>query len=162
MLNKKRLGIFLVLISIIQFFSFRVLVKYAKEAILSKIIDDSSGICEHIGDTCPHIQITDLTLPIVIMYIAISLLFLLGIVLLLSKKKVSKKVEYDIPENLDSEEKKIIELVKEAEGSIFQSELVEKSEFSKVKVTRILDKLEGRKIIERKRRGMTNVVILKK
>ena len=45
-------------------------------------------------------------------------------------------------------------------GTIFQSDLVEKSDFSKVKVSRILDKLEGRQLIERKRRGMTNVVVL--
>ena len=32
---------------------------------------------------------------------------------------------------------------------------------NKVKITRILDKLEGMGILERKRRGMTNVVILK-
>ena len=32
---------------------------------------------------------------------------------------------------------------------------------TKVKVTRILDKLEGRGLVERKRRGMTNVVMLK-
>lgn len=36
-----------------------------------------------------------------------------------------------------------------------------KTGLTKVKVTRILDRLEGREIIERKRRGMTNVVILK-
>ena len=45
--------------------------------------------------------------------------------------------------------------------TIFQSDLVEKTEFDKVKVSRILDKLEGRQLIERKRRGMTNVVVLK-
>jgi len=44
---------------------------------------------------------------------------------------------------------------------MFQSELVDENGYTKVKVTRILDKLEGRGLIERRRRGMTNVVILK-
>ncbi|PIN91750.1 hypothetical protein COU61_01900 [Candidatus Pacearchaeota archaeon CG10_big_fil_rev_8_21_14_0_10_35_13] len=49
----------------------------------------------------------------------------------------------------------------EGDGTLFQSDLVDKSGFDKVKVTRILDKLEGKGFIERKRRGMSNVVILK-
>ena len=66
-----------------------------------------------------------------------------------------------IKKDLSGDEKKILECVLNAEGTMFQSELVEKSNFTKVKVTRLLDKLEGKGIIERKRRGMTNVVILR-
>jgi uncharacterized membrane protein len=73
----------------------------------------------------------------------------------------AKKIKYNIPENLSEEEKLIVNLLKESEGTIYQSELVDKTGFTKVKVTRILDRLEGKKIIERKRRGMTNIVILK-
>ena len=76
-------------------------------------------------------------------------------------KRKQKKIRYDIPKNLSEEENKIINILKENDGSIFQSDLVEKTEFSKVKITRILDVLEGKKVIERKRRGMTNIVILK-
>jgi uncharacterized membrane protein len=42
---------------------------------------------------------------------------------------------------LSSDEKIVLEKVIEAEGSIFQSELIEKTKFSKAKVTRILDRL---------------------
>jgi len=62
---------------------------------------------------------------------------------------------------LDKEEKIVLERIIESEGTIFQSDLVEKTEFPKVKITRILDRLEGRNLVERKRRGMTNIVILK-
>jgi uncharacterized membrane protein len=62
---------------------------------------------------------------------------------------------------LNEEEKKAIVLLKEADGTMFQSDLVDKSGFTKVKITRILDVLEGKRLVERKRRGMTNVVILK-
>lgn len=63
--------------------------------------------------------------------------------------------------NLLPDEKIVFEKIVESNGAIFQSELVEKTNYSKVKITRILDKLEGRGLIERKRRGMTNVVVLK-
>jgi len=42
-----------------------------------------------------------------------------------------------------------------------ESDLVEKSGLSKVRITRILDKLEARGVLERRRRGMTNAVVLK-
>jgi len=45
--------------------------------------------------------------------------------------------------------------------AMFQSSLMEKMEIGKVKATRLLDKLEAKQIIERKRRGMNNIVVLK-
>jgi len=84
--------------------------------------------------------------------------------IVVKKVKVKEKVPQKKPinyNNLDKDEKVIMKIVEENEGTIFQSDLVEKSQFSKVKVTRLLDRLEGRQLIERKRRGMTNVVVLK-
>lgn len=77
-------------------------------------------------------------------------------------KKIDKEHYEDILAKLETDEKNIVEKMIEAQGTLFQSDLVEKTGYTKVKVTRILDKLEGRGIIERKRRGMTNVVILKR
>ncbi len=62
---------------------------------------------------------------------------------------------------LNADERRLYDLIVQAEGSMFQAELVEKSGFSKVKVSRILDRLEGLGLVERRRRGMTNMVILK-
>src|SRR3989338_1687573 len=62
---------------------------------------------------------------------------------------------------LDDEEKKIFHHIKEHDGSMYQSDLMKQLNVSKVHMTRILDKMEGKKIIERKRRGMTNIVILR-
>ncbi|MEK6845043.1 MAG: MarR family transcriptional regulator [Nanoarchaeota archaeon] len=45
--------------------------------------------------------------------------------------------------------------------AIFQAELIEKTKFGKAKITRILDRLEGKGFVERKRRGMTNIVVLR-
>jgi len=76
-------------------------------------------------------------------------------------KKITKENYQKVISNLDNDEKVVFEKIIESQGTIFQSELVEKTKFAKVKVTRILDRLEGRDLIERKRRGMTNVIVLK-
>ena len=62
---------------------------------------------------------------------------------------------------LTEEEKKIYDLLHLHEGSMYQSDLIKDTGFSKVYITRILDKMESKKIVERKRRGMTNIVVLK-
>lgn len=75
----------------------------------------------------------------------------------LKPKKFSKKSL----DGLNDDEKKIVNLLLENKGSVFQSELVKKTGMNKVKVTRTLDSLEAVELIERKRRGMTNIVLLK-
>jgi len=76
-------------------------------------------------------------------------------------KRITKDNYKKVIRDLSKDEKLVLEKIIEAEGTIFQSDLVEKTALSKVKITRILDRLEGKNILERKRRGMTNVVILK-
>ncbi len=76
-------------------------------------------------------------------------------------RKISKENYKDVMNEMADDEKQVFEKILDSDGTIFQSDIVEKTGFTKVKVTRILDRLEGRGFIERKRRGMTNVVILK-
>jgi len=76
-------------------------------------------------------------------------------------KNITKENYQKVMGELNKEEKLVLEKIIESKGTIFQSDLVENTKFTKVKVTRILDRLEGRGLIERKRRGMTNVIILK-
>jgi hypothetical protein len=59
------------------------------------------------------------------------------------------------------DEKRIVSLIIEEGGTIFQSQLVDRSGYSKTKVSLILDRLEAKKILERKRRGMSNAIVLK-
>ena len=63
---------------------------------------------------------------------------------------------------LDAEEKKVYELISGSDGVVFQSDIVEKTGFPKVKITRILDRMEHRGLVERRRRGMSNIVLIKK
>ncbi|MBR9676303.1 MarR family transcriptional regulator [Candidatus Woesearchaeota archaeon] len=75
--------------------------------------------------------------------------------------KPSKKNYEKIMNKLSVDQKKVLEKIISSQGSMFQSEIVSSTKLSKVKVTRILDRLEGLGLVDRKRRGMTNIVILK-
>ena len=59
------------------------------------------------------------------------------------------------------DEKAVISILQKENGAIFQSTLMESLGIGKVGITRLLDKLEAKQLIERKRRGMNNIVVLK-
>lgn len=63
---------------------------------------------------------------------------------------------------LPKDERRLYERIKEAGGEILQMKLVASGEFSKSKITRLLDRLESRGLIVRERSGMTNRVRLKR
>lgn len=151
------LGISLIIIFIIFLFN---------NAMKSLVIDQCGPI--H-GPTCEMNktieQQTYLALAIV------GVLVIVGFILIFSKTQTQTIVKtriiekrkperkYDLS-NLKPEERTVFELVKESK-TIFQADLIEKTKFGKAKMTRIIDRLEGRGLVERKRRGMTNVVVLK-
>ncbi len=62
---------------------------------------------------------------------------------------------------LDEEEKEIYELLRQNQGSLYQSDLIKQTGFSKVRVSRVLDRMTSKGLIDRARRGMTNMVVLK-
>lgn len=66
-----------------------------------------------------------------------------------------------IIDDLRGNERKIYEILTKNGGVMFQSEIVEKSELPKSTVSLTLDKLEAKGVVERRRSGMSNVVILK-
>ena len=103
-------------------------------------------------------------------YGIVGIIVLIGLFLVFSKpnerlviKRIKdskgKEIKLNL-ESLNSEEKQVISLVQKNKA-IFQADLIEKTGFGKAKVSRILDRLENRGFIERKRRGMTNIVVLK-
>ncbi len=126
---------------------------------LSEIVN---GSCSH-GPSCPMWGTIDFqtNTGLAIMFF----IFMFGLYLILRKDSAENKIEVSAPAlnniKLQPEEKELIARIRSAEGSIYQSELVKTTGFSKVKITRLLDKLEGKGIIERRRRGMTNIVLLK-
>jgi uncharacterized membrane protein len=160
----KKFGIVLIIVGILLGLS--AVSERAKEInYINLIIQQNNGSCFLEDGTCLH---NSQNLVPVYFGGTVSLgLIIGGIYFLLngSKPKQEQKAEptTELKRNLllKDDEKLLIEKIKESQGTIFQSELVEKTGMTKVKITRILDKLEGKGIIERKRRGMTNVVILK-
>jgi len=123
--------------------------------------------CGH-GDTCPMygtiaIQ-TYMGLGLTAFVIIIGLFLILSkpeekiVIRMLKNKEKKKKINL---EGVDSDERRIIELLQKENGGMFQRTLMEQLELGKVKVTRLLDRLESKELIERKRRGMNNIVILR-
>ncbi|WP_132059103.1 helix-turn-helix transcriptional regulator [Halorussus amylolyticus] len=63
-------------------------------------------------------------------------------------------------EQLSNNEREVYEAVLGADGTRPQSEIVEETDLSKATVSRTLDNLETKNLVERKRRGMGNVITL--
>ena len=82
--------------------------------------------------------------------------------IIIQTKTVKAKRKRIDKSKLDRDEKKVVTLLEKENGAIFQKTLMEKLEIGKVKTTRLLDKLEAKQIVERKRRGMNNIVILRR
>ncbi|VVB80453.1 MarR family protein [uncultured archaeon] len=135
-----------------------------------------SNTAHELDSTCPLVQENTfcpssaaLSSQIYFSIALIILLVLVALFLIFSKenkevviKKIKEKQKqkvYDLT-GLNKEEKQVFELVKK-ENAMFQADLIDKLGFGKAKVTRIIDRLEGRGLVERKRRGMNNIVALK-
>ena len=96
-----------------------------------------------------------------------GLVLVLGLFLVFSKpeekviiKKIKEKKKRIDLSKLGEDEKKVIQILQREKGGMFQRSLMEELEWGKVKITRMLDKLESKGLVERKRRGMNNIVIL--
>jgi len=166
-MKNKIVGIMIVVIAVIIAF-----ITWSFNHALTNIVNTS---CSH-GPTCP--MYGEINFQTYVSMGIIALVILVGLYLIFfgqervevirkirvktEKKAEEEKKDYSkLTKTMTADEKKIFNLVLESKGAIFQSELNEKSQFDKVKVTRILDRLEGQGLVERRRRGMTNVVILK-
>ena len=63
---------------------------------------------------------------------------------------------------LEGDERRVYRKVVEAGGEILQKDIVSAVPFSKAKVSRIIDKLDGRGLISKERHGYTNKILLAK
>ena len=73
-----------------------------------------------------------------------------------------KRASYEkILPTLKLDEQKVFKAVLDSDGIIAQSELVTITGASRSSVSRALDRLESRGYLERRRRGMSNIIILK-
>ncbi len=102
----------------------------------------------------------------------VAIVLIIGLAIMLTKPKIEikekiivkkvqeKKKKLDLS-GLEENERKAMDLLLEEGKAMFQADLMEKLEIGKVGMTRLLDKLEAKQFIERKRRGMNNIVVLK-
>ena len=162
-MNNKHVGYLVIGVAVFFFF-----IVMSFNNALSEIVDET---CTH-GDVCP--MQTTLKTQKVVSYSLMALLVALGVFLLFfmkdapppileirEKQSLGEKEKKEKLNNLIGDEKKIMEVLLREEGSVYQSDLIKETHLTKVKVSRVLDKLEGKGLIERKRRGMTNIIVLK-
>ena len=145
---------------------------------IATIVSIIVGIFNHslkkiVGTTCSHgpscsmynTMSAQLWLSVSIILIIVAI----GLYIMFSKpeeKTIIKKITKKAPKKklnltgLNAKEKQAIKIIQNENGVIFQADLKEKLEIGKVGMTRLLDKLEAKQLIERKRRGMNNVVVL--
>ncbi len=160
-MNQKHVGYVLTVISIVIIIAlfFTKINVDKQEVYLCKLIEENPS---KTMDECPAHD-SGVSWFILGAFVLISIMLAIGILLIFTPPTVEKSEEYKkIDESkLSEEEKQVIGFLKEKEGSAYQSDLIKETGHSKVKITRVLDKLEGKGILEKKRRGMTNIIVLK-
>jgi uncharacterized membrane protein len=131
---------------------------------LINVYSNETGTCYADG-TCLHEQSNILFIAL---GIVAAVLFAVGFVIFLfygkketANKEVAKVIDKEKTPSLTSQQKIIYDILKEAGTPMLQGELVSKSGMNKVTVSRTLDKMEMMGVIERRRHGMSNLVILK-
>lgn len=61
---------------------------------------------------------------------------------------------------LEGDEKKVVQTIIQNDGQMLQNELVNRLDFSKAKMSRILSNLERKKVIDKQKYGLTNCISL--
>jgi len=132
----------------------------------------NSALKNIVGQTCTHgpscTMYDTIRTQTWISLSIVGIILIIGLIIMFTKPKEKiivkrikeKKKKLDLS-GLDKDEKKVIDLLLNENKAMFQSSLMEKMEIGKVKATRLLDKLESKQLIERKRRGMNNIIVLR-
>jgi len=99
---------------------------------------------------------------VLVSFLGSAVSLLAGIALYnVARKRQAEAISADWIENItDGKDKMVIAILKENNGSMTQAQLVKESGMSKVKVHRIVHKLEQSKVIEKTRYGQTNKIHL--
>lgn len=171
-MKNKNIGYLILGISLLVLFSL-IFYNIQINRLIDELMASSGGVCL-VDGKCVHERTL---LPLYIGSISFVVLLGLGLYLIFRKeriitkvktikqqiepKKVTKENYQKFMKDLTKDERLVLERIIESQGTIFQSDLVDKTGLNKVKITRVLDKLEGMGIVERRRRGMTNVILLR-
>ncbi len=159
MLTTKQIG---VAVSVMAVLSFFVTISFTQRLIADNELLHQN--CPLPAGICPF---TGFPIQSAAAFLFDTALLALGLYMVYGQNKgayagrAAVRISEDAMKSLGDDEKKLYGMVV-AEGAVFQSDLVDESGYSKVKVTRILDKLEGRGFVERRRRGLANMIVPKK
>ncbi len=88
------------------------------------------------------------------------LILIIGIYLFFKPEKKIKVIKTRLTKILTQDEKKVISSLKKGERT--QAELRKELEFSKAKLSMLLEKMKKRGLLRKIKRGRTNIVVLKK
>jgi uncharacterized membrane protein len=156
------IGLILMVMSMALF-----IIMYNFSAEMLQLIDSEHGGSCTTYEGCPHIAVLN---QAYVGYGLSAIIFVIGVFLLFyggkpakieaSENERKKKWEEKI-KTLTGDEKLVYEKIIASNGVMFQSDLVERSGFPKAKVSRLLDRMEAGGLVERKRRGMANAIVLK-
>ena len=162
-MNQQKIGFVIVIISVVAL----VLLLGLKLRTDKQMLSACENSCDNKGGSCnlascPYHQTKDFSWIITSIGILVAFLGGTGLYLALPQKmeRVIEEKEYDVS-SLSDEEKKVFFFIKDRKEGVYQSSIVKEFSLSKVQVTRLLDKLEGQDLIERKRRGLSNLIVVK-
>ena len=164
-IDQKTIGSFLIGFSLILLFIL-IWVKInvdTEQGFLCEVVEERPDLSM---EQCPAHE-SNTSWLIIAGFFVVFLIFASGLFLLFYQERKQKGQESAEPRKevdistLMEEEKKMYDLLTLNQGSMYQSDIIKELGLSKVKVSRILDKMEGKHIIERKRRGMTNIIVLR-
>jgi uncharacterized membrane protein len=141
--------------------------------IVAIILLFNSGLKDIVDATCDHGTTCEMydtiSVQTSLSLIIAGLVFLIGLFFVFSKEservvvktviKKAQKKKIDLT-GLDGEERKVVGILKREKGAFFQKSVMEELGCGKVKMTRLVDKLEAKGLVERKRRGMNNILVL--
>lgn len=126
----------------------RILVKWEAEKPVLGMTIDASVIYERVVETSQIISLA------IILSIAAALLF---VIIIFRRKHVE-----DVMPILTESERKVMEILFREKTGVDQRKIVKEMDFSKSKVSRIIQNLSSRGLIERERKGRANIIKLKK
>ncbi len=135
-------------------------VKLLKPASIHVFVEGSESAVSVIPGFFTFTDVFLITMSSVILGASLIYLLLYDPIQETSMKKSDAELKYSM-KTLKDDERVIYELILEGKGIVFQSEIVAKTGFPKAKVSRCLDALENRDLVERHRKGMGNIVLLK-
>ncbi|MBR9677333.1 hypothetical protein GOV04_04280 [Candidatus Woesearchaeota archaeon] len=104
---------------------------------------------------------TNEQLPLIVYGISFLSIIIGAFIVLLFQHKINKFQLEKVLKVLPREERVVVKVLLDNNNSLEQNKLVVLSGFNKVKISRIVQKLSEREVIEKRTMGNTNLIILK-